>query len=141
MGDFARYNCAEQYMMAQKALLFKDIEAHDDIMKTLSPRQQKMRGREIKNFDQKTWDENRLSIVLGANSAKFTQNFDLMLYLLGTGDKPIVEASPEDKIWGIGLSANDPLAQNRETWKGANLLGECLTQVRVLIKSELRGVL
>ena len=106
--DDISYNCAEQYMMAQKALLFGDHESYTKIMQSNEPRVHKKIGRGVKGFIQKKWDETCEKIVLDANIAKFSQNEDLLKILLDTEDKLIVEASPYDKIWGIGMAEDDP---------------------------------
>lgn len=124
------YNCGEQYMMAEKARLFKDDDALDIIMGTDNPKIQKAAGRTVRNFNKHEWDENRKLIVYRANFAKFTQNSACLDWLLESIGTTLVEASPWDTIWGIGLSAKDPRAQSRETWQGTNDLGEIETQVR-----------
>lgn len=128
--DDVEYNCAEQYMMAQKAILFGDNDALDIIMGTDNPKIQKATGRLVKNFNQTVWEQNAKLFVYRANFAKFTQNQDFLEWLLSTDGTTLVEASPWDAIWGIGLDANDPLAKNRSTWQGTNWLGEIITQVR-----------
>jgi ribA/ribD-fused uncharacterized protein len=124
------YNCAEQYMMAQKAVLFKDEDALAKIMATGSPRIQKGLGRKVRGFNPSKWDACSREIVYRGNWAKFTQNDDLQELLLATKGTTIVEASPSDSIWGIGLGEDDPRAWDRKTWRGKNWLGEVLTRVR-----------
>lgn len=128
--DGVMYNCCEQYMMAQKALVFKDIETHDEIMKTPHPADQKALGRKIKNFDKVTWEAIAKSVVYRANTAKFNQHKHYYDDLMATGETLLVEASPEDPIWGIGLSENDPRALDEAQWLGTNWLGEIITHVR-----------
>jgi len=125
-----KYNCAEQYMMAEKARMFNDDDALEIIMGTNNPKVQKATGRTVKNFDKHKWDLERKLIVYRANLAKFTQNSEFLLWLQGTKGRTLVEASPWDTIWGIGLGAEDPRAQSRNTWLGTNDLGEIVTQVR-----------
>ena len=132
--DKVRYNCAEQYMMAEKARLFGDEEAECDIMTTKSPSTQKAIGRKVKNFDPVKWNEICRLVVYRGNLAKFTQNEELYNYILSTGDKEIVEASPVDKIWGIGLHEDDPRCLDRTQWQGTNWLGIACMQVRSDIK-------
>jgi len=127
------YSHAEQYMMAEKAMMFGDIEAHRRIMGAADPADQKRYGREVKNFIKKEWDEVARDIVFRGNYAKFTQNTELKEILLKTAGTTLVEASPHDKIWGIGLRKNNPRAYKRETWLGTNWLGETLTKVREAI--------
>ena len=100
------YHTAEQYMMAQKALLFNDNEIFHKIMSSKSPKEYKELGRKIKNFSDSKWNENKYQIILKGNIAKFSQNEKLKVFLLNTGTKILVEASPYDKILGIGLSAD-----------------------------------
>ncbi len=127
------YCCNEQYMMAQKALLFGDLITHNKIMSTEKPNEIKALGREVSGFDQKVWDENKYKIVLSGNLAKFSQNGELKEFLLGTGNAVIAEASPYDRIWGIRLAADDPTAQDPRCWKGENLLGFALMEVRDIL--------
>jgi len=134
--DGVKYNCCEQYMMAQKALLFKDMEAHDAIMKAQHPSDQKSLGRKIKNFDKETWELVAKSVVFRANDAKFTQHKHYYDDLMATGDTLLVEASPEDKIWGIGLAENDPRVHDESQWQGTNWLGEVITDVRENLSSQ-----
>jgi ribA/ribD-fused uncharacterized protein len=134
------YCSAEQYMMAQKALLFGDTAVHADIMAEQDPKQIKKYGRLVSNFNKELWDKHRFTIVLGASIAKFTQNPDLKKILMDTELKTLVEASPLDNIWGIKLAADDYRATDRTKWKGINLLGQALTQTREYIKwTEYKG--
>ncbi len=124
------YANTEQYMMAQKALLFDDMPIFHSIMNTTDPAKIKNFGRLVKNFDQKKWNECKFEIVVNGNRCKFTQNPILMKQLLSTGDRIIVEASPYDKIWGIGLSASNAVSTPMNKWPGQNLLGKALMIVR-----------
>jgi ribA/ribD-fused uncharacterized protein len=124
------YNCAEQYMMGQKALLFNDEETFERILSAVNPREIKSLGREVKNFDSKTWDEEKYSIVLNGNFYKFTQNTAMMEILVSTGSKILVEASPLDKIWGVGIAEDNENICNPNYWKGKNLLGFALMELR-----------
>lgn len=143
--DGVTYNCCEQYMMAEKARLFKDDEALEAIMDSCDPREQKAIGRTVSNFDKDEWekilpwgddDEKPYcwQIVWKCNYAKFTQNPGLLEALMETGDKLLVEASPYDAIWGIKLGEEDPRAQDRSQWQGLNWLGEVITDVREAIR-------
>ena len=125
-----RYLNTEQYMMAHKALLFNDVEHFNKIMDEEDPAKIKALGRKIKNFDPETWNVQKFNIVVNANRLKFNQNPDLMKRLLATGNRTIVEASPYDKIWGIGLRASDAIKIPEEEWPGENLLGRALMVVR-----------
>ena len=124
------FNCAEQFMMFKKAVLFNDFESMEKILLAEHPREQKKIGRQIKNFDESLWLQHRFEIVKQGNLLKFGNNPELMKLLFGTEDKILVEASPYDRIWGIGLSEDDPLILQEENWRGSNLLGKCLMQVR-----------
>lgn len=135
--DGVKYNCAEQYMMAEKARLFGDKKMERAIMKSTSPREQKAFGRKVKNFNVHKWESVARDIVYKGNYAKFTQDKKLLKVLLLTKGTTIVEASPYDKIWGIGLRKDDKRAQSRSTWQGKNWLGEVLTKLRDdLLKEE-----
>ena len=131
-----KYNCAEQYMMSEKAKLFKDEESFQLIMQENSQKKIKEYGRLIKNFNDEEWNKHKINIVVQGNLLKFSQNEDLKQFLIGTGDKILVEASPTDRIWGIGLDKNNPDARNPLKWKGENLLGFYLMKVRDIIKSK-----
>ena len=125
-----KYNCAEQYMMAKKAILFGDTLMYTKIMSTNHPKLQKEYGREVKNFKKDVWDDYARKIVYNGNYAKFTQNEKLKTELLKTDGTTLVEVNPQDSIWGIGLMEGDFLTLKRSTWKGKNWLGEVLTKVR-----------
>ena len=122
--------CAEGYMMYQKALLFKDNIKAEEILKSNSPREIQKLGREISNFNEELWNQHKENIVIQANMLKFSQNSHLLDILLSTEDTILVEASPYDKIWGVGLGQDDPLIIDEKNWKGQNLLGKCLMEVR-----------
>lgn len=132
--DGVEYNCAEQYMMHQKALFFKDTETAKKIMETSSPKAQKALGRQVTSFDAGAWDGVARDVVLRGNLAKFKQNPDLLATLLATKGT-LVEASPYDKIWGIGLKEGDPKTLDRATWRGKNWLGQVLTAARGLFEN------
>lgn len=126
----ALYPTAEHYMMAEKARLFADDVALRRILEASNPGVAKAAGRQIRGFDESKWVEHRCSIVITGNWAKFSQNRSLGEFLLGTGDRVLVEASPVDGIWGIGLAATDPAVENPNAWRGLNLLGFALMRVR-----------
>jgi ribA/ribD-fused uncharacterized protein len=132
------YICAEQYMMGQKALLFNDQETFDRILFATHPQKIKALGRQVRNFDAAIWDNVKYSIVLNGNFYKFSQNREMWEILKSTGDKIIVEASPLDTIWGIGMSEEDVNVSNPHCWKGENLLGFALMEVREQLTEELR---
>lgn len=124
------YNCCEQYMMAGKAMLFGDYITLDKIMKATHPSIQKKLGRQVANFDAAKWNEEAELIVFKGNSAKFfdDNNYKHLEVLLSTQDTFLVEASPYDKIWGIGIGVED--AKKGMPWNGTNWLGGVLTNVR-----------
>ncbi len=128
--DGEAYNCCEQYMMAEKARLFNDEASCDLIMKVGDPGVQKKLGREVKNFDKDKWEEVAQDIVYKANLAKFLQNKDCYEQLMATGDKIIVEASPYDCVWGVGLRCDDPKVLDSKNWRGTNWLGIAIMKVR-----------
>ncbi len=128
--DNVTYITAEQYMMAQKALLFGDKETFSKIMSCADPTEYKAFGRQVRNFDPNAWEANKVRIVKEGNLAKFSQNAELKEYLLSTGASVIAEAAPDDSIWGIGLEEWQPEIQDPRNWKGENLLGYILMEVR-----------
>ena len=138
LGDLPttfKFNCAEQFMMYHKAMLFLDRKTAKKILSTTNPKEQKRLGRRVLNFDERVWKYYRSSIVYWANEKKFTTNAACLSKLLATKGTSLVEASPYDKTWGIGLSESDPRAKDRSQWKGVNLLGEILTRLRVKLSS------
>ena len=128
--DGVFYSCGEQYMMAEKARLFGDAEVCRRIMETDDPRRHKRLGRSVRGFTEARWVQHREAIVTRGNLAKFSQNPALKQALLETEARTLVEASPLDRIWGIGLRSTDPRAQDPSQWLGLNLLGEDLMRVR-----------
>ena len=131
--DGVTFNTCEQWMMYNKAKLFGDTETLQAIMDTPFPNEQKALGRKVKNFDDAKWMEVAYDIVVEGNRAKFNQNSKLMKDLEETCGKLLVEASPYDKRWGIGMAAGDPGIEDPVNWKGDNLLGKAITQVRIEI--------
>jgi len=129
IGDVV-YRTAEHWMMAEKARLFGNDVLRERIIACSSPGEAKALGRMVENFDEQTWVMRRQSIVLTGSTQKFTQNPGLGLYLLNTSDRILVEASPVDPVWGIGLAADDPRAHNPAQWEGLNLLGFALMETR-----------
>jgi ribA/ribD-fused uncharacterized protein len=128
--DNVLYKTAEHYMMAEKARLFGDEDIRQKIIATDHPSDVKKFGRAIKNFNAEIWDRQKLTIVVSGNIQKFMQNPALGRYLLSTGDKILVEASPYDRIWGIGRAPDAPNIEDPNTWDGENLLGVALMAVR-----------
>ena len=116
--------------MAGKAELFDDKETREKILASRSPKQIKELGRRVKGFEQATWYKAKFSIVLNGNWCKFSQNMELKAFLLSTGDAILAEASPYDGIWGIRMQADAPDSANPLKWRGQNLLGFALMEVR-----------
>jgi ribA/ribD-fused uncharacterized protein len=133
LADGITFQTAEHYMMAKKALLFCDDELQSRIIAAKKPGEAKALGREINNFDESFWNAHKFDIVVEGNRQKFSQHEDLKAYLVGTGDRILVEASPVDRIWGIGLGADHPDAYRVDRWQGENLLGFALMEVRDLL--------
>lgn len=132
--DGVYYRSAEQYIMAEKARLFNDVEALGKIMRQKSPMIMKKIGRGVKGFDAGKWSEVSYGLVVKGNFAKFSQNVSHGEYLVKTGNDIIVEANPEDVIWGIGMDEKEAAKVNPGQWKGKNLLGKALMEVREMLK-------
>ena len=133
-ADGLRFVAAEQYMMFHKAMLFGDRETAMQIMSTNDVRKHKELGRKVKNFNDGIWALHRRRIVYEANKYKFTQNPWLFEHLIRTGDKILVEASPYDKIWGVGMAADNADITDPTKWLGKNYLGFILTMLREDLK-------
>jgi ribA/ribD-fused uncharacterized protein len=131
------YPTAEHWMMASKARLFGDKKILQEILNTKSPKEAKALGRRVNGFIKEIWEQQARQIVTFGNMAKFQQNLSLKNILLGTGNKVLVEASPFDKIWGIGMGAENEKAKHPSAWDGLNLLGFTLMDVRDKLKSDL----
>lgn len=129
VGD-TLYRTAEHYMMAEKARLFGDVTIRSRVLAALTPAEAKKLGRQIQGFDEAVWERERFRIVVEANREKFGQNLPLREFLARTGDRVLVEASPVDSIWGIGLAADHADAGRPDRWPGLNLLGFALMEVR-----------
>jgi len=131
------FNCAEQYMMYSKAVIFRDFATADKILATSDPKDQKNLGRQVKNFKKDVWDSIAKDVVYIGNYLKFTQNENFKAKLMATGNKTLVEASPYDAIWGIGLDEASAKVTPPEQWPGTNWLGQVLTEVRDDIVKEI----
>lgn len=132
LGDL-EFNCVEQYMMAQKAIQFRDARSLKAIMMTSDPQKQKAIGREVKDYDDKAWKRTKYPVVVKGVFAKFDQNPHLLTVLLETNPLIIVEASPYDSIYGIAMGADHADITNPGLWKGENLLGIALMDVRATL--------
>lgn len=131
--DGQYYNCAEQYMMAEKARIFGDEETRQQILSEYSQMAMKKLGRKVRNYDDTIWKEMRFDVVVKGNFAKFSQNDELRDFLISTEGKILVEASPKDNVWGIGLEESSPMALRPSEWLGENLLGFALMEVRDMV--------
>ncbi|OLF16261.1 NADAR family protein [Actinophytocola xanthii] len=131
--DGLTFPSAEHFMMWRKATLFGDEESAERILHAPDPPRAKALGRGVRGFDHSRWEDARYQIVLDGSLAKFDQHPDLRRFLLDTGDQVLVEASPEDRVWGIGLRAEDPRAGDPAQWLGQNLLGFALTEARSIL--------
>ncbi|MFF2391704.1 NADAR family protein [Nocardia sp. NPDC058114] len=128
--DGVEFASAEHYMMWRKAMLFEDAATAAKILEVGHPSQAKKLGRQIRDFDEDIWERTRFDIVVAGSVAKFGQDVALREYLVGTGARVLVEASPVDRIWGIGMAADDSGALDPVRWKGLNLLGFALMRAR-----------
>lgn len=132
--DGIEYKTTEHWMMAHKAKLFGDNKAFEELIKADKPGEVKDIGRQIMGFDEIKWNDKKFEIVKAGNIHKFHQNKKLKDFLLGTADKVIVEASPTDTIWGIGLTKDSSMVDNPYSWRGSNLLGFALMETRDFLK-------
>jgi ribA/ribD-fused uncharacterized protein len=130
-----QFTNAEQYMMAAKAAHFGDWTRYQRILSTTDPRAVKALGRQVNPFDSTAWSREARDYVRTGNLAKFGQNPELKAALLATGDTILVEASPYDCIWGIGLAETHPDARVPARWRGTNWLGEVLMEVRTALRA------
>lgn len=125
-----KFNCGEQYMMYSKAMVFNDPKMAEMIMKIKEPKKQKELGRLVKGYNDEVWRARSPSIMKAGLLCKFLQHRDLADLLISTLGTRLVEASPHDTIWGVGLSETDPLILDEANWKGLNELGKVLDAVR-----------
>ncbi|MFJ6633023.1 NADAR family protein [Streptomyces sp. NPDC091376] len=128
--DGIEYATAEHWMMAGKARVFGDPDAELKAVEAANPALAKKAGRLVRGFSDEIWERERFGIVVEGSVHKFSQHADLRTFLLATGDRVLVEASPMDRIWGIGLSADDERAHDPARWRGLNLLGFALMEAR-----------
>jgi hypothetical protein len=131
------FNCAEQAMMYRKALTFNDDVAAEKVLMANDPRDQKAIGRTIKNYSDEVWDKVKFDIVVENNYLKFSQNPAWKELLIFTNGYELVEASPYDKVWGVGLGEDNPDVLDKSKWQGQNLLGEAIEDARYQIIDEL----
>nr|WP_211245825.1 NADAR family protein [Actinomadura oligospora] len=128
--DGVEYPTAEHFMMCEKARLFGDEASVREILASPDPGRAKAFGRKVRGFDEDAWLENRYDIVRRGSVAKFAADPDLRGYLMSTGGKVLVEASPQDRVWGIGYDEFAPQAVRPSQWRGLNLLGFALMDAR-----------
>jgi ribA/ribD-fused uncharacterized protein len=128
--DGLTYKTAEHWMMAGKARLFGDQAILDKVLLAGTPDEAKKLGRQVKNFDTAIWDAHKFELVVAGNEHKFSQHPALKTFLMNTHDRVLVEASPMDRIWGIGMAASNEHVENPLQWRGQNLLGYALMTVR-----------
>ncbi|MFG2040756.1 NADAR family protein [Dactylosporangium sp. NPDC048998] len=136
-ADGVGFPSAEHYMMWRKAKLFGDDAIAARLLDVSHPNEAKTLGRRIAGFDEETWARERFGIVVAGSIAKFAAHDDLRAFLLGTGDRVLVEASPLDRVWGIGLAAGDASADEPARWRGLNLLGFALMRARFELAEQL----
>ncbi|MFJ7234877.1 NADAR family protein [Streptomyces tendae] len=134
-ADGVQYATAEHWMMAGKARLFADAEAERRVLAAAHPAGAKKAGRLVRGFDEAVWERERFRIVVEGSVHKFASDSALRAFLLGTGGRVLVEASPVDRVWGIGLAADDEAAQDPERWRGPNLLGFALMAARERLRA------
>lgn len=137
--DGVDYASAEHWMMAGKARLFDDEQALAQILAAPTPAEAKDLGRLVRGYDDDAWCAARFEIVVAGNVAKFGQDQALRAYLLDTAQRVLVEASPRDRIWGIGLGAGNERATDPRQWRGGNLLGFALMEARSRLEDAGRG--
>ncbi|RAJ59884.1 hypothetical protein K378_04581 [Streptomyces sp. Amel2xB2] len=129
-ADGVEYATAEHWMMARKARLFGDADAERRAVEAVHPRQAKDVGRSVRGFDQDVWERERFAIVVEGSLRKFAHHGELREFLLGTSSRVLVEASPLDRVWGVGLAADDARVRDPAQWRGENLLGFALMEAR-----------
>lgn len=129
-ADGIEFSSMEQYMMYNKAIVFNDINVANQILKTTDVAVIKQFGRTVANYDDNYWNGIRQIVVYDGLIQKFSQNSELKRMLADTGNSILAECAVRDRIWGIGLSMEDADRFDRTKWKGQNLLGYALMQVR-----------
>ncbi|KVP75120.1 NADAR family protein [Burkholderia ubonensis] len=130
------FDNSEQFMMWAKACIMGDLEMAAKMLTVSDPKTLKAMGRQVQNYQEALWVMYRRSVMVHGCYLKFCQNPAMKAQLLATGDRILVEASPDDVIWGIGLEESDPRCLDRQQWKGLNLLGEALMVVRALLRED-----
>ncbi|GAB3174971.1 NADAR family protein [Myceligenerans halotolerans] len=134
--DGVTYRTAEHWMMAEKAHLFHDAEAEQAAVDAANPALAKAAGRTVQGFDDLVWERARFEIVVRGSVHKFSSTPELRTYLVSTGERVLMEASPRDRIWGIGMGARNENAERPNSWRGHNLLGFALMRARARLRRE-----
>ncbi|GGS11401.1 hypothetical protein GCM10010252_58430 [Streptomyces aureoverticillatus] len=129
-SDGVEYATAEHWMMAEKARLFGDADAERAVLSARTPAEAKRAGRLVRGFDEAVWARERFRVVVEGSVRKFSSDEALLAHLVGTGERVLVEASPVDPVWGVGLAADDPRIGDPAGWRGLNLLGFALMAAR-----------
>jgi ribA/ribD-fused uncharacterized protein len=124
---------AVESMMAAKARLFGDEDQLALFLAAPTPAEAKRHGRSVRNFVSDAWEQSCVAIVRDGSIAKFGSMPEMTAYLVGTGHLVLVEASPRDRIWGIGARRDDPSVGRPSQWRGRNLLGFALMQARAVL--------
>ncbi|MFD8251065.1 NADAR family protein [Streptomyces werraensis] len=137
--DGVQYATAEHWMMAAKARLFDDTEGERRVLAAGHPSEAKKAGRLVRGFDEEIWRRERFGIVVEGSVHKFAAHGELRSFLLNTGDRVLVEASPVDRVWGIGLAADAEAANDPTRWRGPNLLGFALMEARRRLREAARA--
>ncbi|MCP9995834.1 NADAR family protein [Streptomyces werraensis] len=137
--DGVEYATAEHWMMAAKARLFDDTEGERRVLAAGHPSEAKKAGRLVRGFDEEIWRRERFGIVVEGSVHKFAAHGELRSFLLNTGDRVLVEASPVDRVWGIGLAADAEAANDPTRWRGPNLLGFALMEARRRLRETARA--
>lgn len=127
------FNCSEQAMMWLKAMFFGDVDTAKEILAEPVPRKQKALGRKVKGFNKEVWDAVCVDLMVPVLVAKFQQDERCLAAMVESEGTELVEASPDDTIWGVGLEENDPRVLDRSQWLGSNLLGATLMRARPTI--------
>lgn len=131
------FNCAEQFMMWAKAVLFVDYETAEKILAEKSPREQKKLGRLVQGYTQEKWDSAKFTLVSLGNVLKFKQNPELQEFLMKFPRGTVfVECNPHDSVWGIGRTTDDPLSWDKDSWRGDNLLGTIISNTRDALEDD-----
>ncbi len=130
-----KYDNNEQWMMAAKAWLMNDLATLIEIHKIHDPKAIKALGRKVKPFNEALWQKACEAVVTAGAVAKFSATERMRKEILDTGELILVEGSPVDRIWGVGISWRSPEIEDPKNWRGKNLLGKCLMEARKVIQT------